>query len=186
METEGRCRTCFGEFHKGRCDRCIHRSVVIRRQLAACEGMGPALAMLNGMSRGWKECIPAAASLMAYQWLQQKLLMPEYLIPMPVSFWQKQKMGYDPILLLAEEVGKIFSIPVISALKTRFDRAHFFAEGEFRYGVDVCAKYGKTLCDKRVLLIGPKLDDDAFRRAGLALRDFFPAQVEALAFVQNM
>ena len=33
----GRCRTCFAELGKGRCERCIHRSVIVQKQLAVCE-----------------------------------------------------------------------------------------------------------------------------------------------------
>ncbi len=185
IETKERCRTCFAEFHKGRCDRCIHRQVVVRRQLAACEAMGPAGTLLRALYNGSKDCISAAASLMAYQWLEQKLLLPEYLIPLPTSFWNRQKAGFDPHLQLAIELGKIFSVPVISALQKKFDRSHFLTNGDFRHLFKVKAKKGAILCDRRILLVAPELDDPAFRSAGEELRVFFPGQIEALAFASN-
>ncbi len=184
-ETNERCRTCFAELHKGRCDRCIHRPVVIRRQLAACDAMGPAGTLLRTLCNGSKDCISAAASLMAYQWLEQKLLLPDFLIPLPTSFWNKQKAGFDPHLLLAIALGKIFSAPVLSVLQKKFDRFHFLTHGDFRHCVKAKVKDGGVLCDRRILLVAPEMDDAAFRSAGNELKAFFPSQIEALAFTAN-
>ncbi len=181
IETQGRCRTCFSELSKGRCDRCIHRHVVIHHQLAAVEAQGPARALLQEVHKGHKDGIAAAASLMAYQWLQQKHLLPEFLIPMPTSFWQKQKVGLDPELLLAKKLGELFSVPVISVLRKRFDRSHFLETGEFRHQI-VSKKQAEALCDRRILLIATQCEDDLFRSAGRELKAFFPTQIDALAF----
>lgn len=184
IETQGRCWTCFAELHKGRCERCIHRPVVIRKQIAACEAMGPMRTLLKGIQSGKREFIPAAASLMAYQWLEQKMPLPDLLIPFPLSFWQKQKLGFDANLLLAQEIAKTFSVRVHSLLKRKFDLRQFLATGEpsFRYSLSKT----RSICDLRVLLIAPFLDDAALRRAGSELRTHFPAQVEVLAFTTEL
>ncbi len=181
----GRCRTCFAEFHKGRCERCIHRPVVIHRQLAACEAIGPAHAILSGLRSGKQECIPAAASLMAYQWLQQKNPLPDLLVPLPSSFWQKQRLGFDPERMLAIELGKIFSVPVQSILKRTFDRHQFLTQGEFRTQIQLQKRKKEILCDRRILLIAPLLDDPLFRLVGNALKPFFPTQIDALSFAEQ-
>lgn len=184
IETKGRCRTCFAELSKGRCDRCIRRKVVIHRQLAACEAMGPVHALIREIYQGRRDCIAAAASLMAYQWLEQKMLLPEYLIPLPSSFWQKQKIGLDISLCLAQEIGKIFSIPTLSILRRKFDRSHFLTTGEFCHLFK--AKKAGVLCDRRVLLISVEQSDSSFRLAGQELKAFFPAQIDALSFAAKM
>jgi competence protein ComFC len=181
----GRCRTCFAEFHKGRCERCIHRPVVIHRQLAACEAIGPAHAILNGIHSGKQESIPAAASLMAYQWLQQKNLLPDLLVPLPCSFWQKQRVGFDPERMLAIELGKIFSVPVQSILQRKFDREHFLTQGEFRHRIQLLKRKKEILCDRRILLVAPLLDDALFRCVGNELKPFFPTQIDALSFAAH-
>lgn len=180
IETQGRCWTCFAELHKGRCERCIHRPVVIRKQIAACEAMGPMRTLLKGIQSGKREFIPAAASLMAYQWLNNKSPLPDLLIPFPVSFWHKQKLGFDANLLLTKEIAKTFSIPVHSLLKKKFDLNQFLSTGEpsFRYSLSKT----HSICDLRVLLIAPILDDAALRSAGSELKTHFPTQVEVLAF----
>jgi predicted amidophosphoribosyltransferase len=183
VEAEGRCRVCFGELYKGRCERCIHRPVVVHRQMAACEAMGPARSLVQGIHNGRQECVPAAASLMAYQWLKQQQQLPDLLIPLSTSFLHRQKAGFDPHLLLARELGTMFGVPVLALLKSRFDRVHFFTQGEFRFFPCPAEKKGGALCDRRVLLVMPQLDDGLARSVGLQLHPFFPAQIEALAFV---
>lgn len=182
IDVQGRCWTCFGELYKGRCERCIHRPVVIHRQLAACEAMGPGRTLFNALRNGRRDCITPAATLMAYQWLEQKMPLPDFLIPLPVSFWQKQQSGFDANLMLAQEIGKIFSAPIKSVLKRKFDHKHFLAVGEFRFRFQLLEKTKEPLCDKRLLFIAPMLDDAVLRRIGMELRASFPAQINALAF----
>lgn len=183
IDPHGRCRTCFAELGKGRCERCVHRPVVIQKQIAACEAFGPAQALLNAICSGGPDNISAAASLMAFRWLELKLPLPDVLIPIPCSFWQKQKLGFDPFRMLAIETGKLFSTPVQSVLRKVLDWNHFLTHGEFRHRIRALNKAGETLCDKKILLIAPLLDDALLRWAGEELKAFFPAQIDALAFV---
>jgi len=137
INAKERCRTCFAECNKGGCKRCTKRKVVVQHQIAACEIFGPAKEILSGIQTGKQACIPPAASLMAYQWLEMKMPLPDLLIPFPSSFWEKQKWGYDPQLLLASELGKIFSVPVKPILQRKFDRGQFLTKGEFQYRVQI-------------------------------------------------
>jgi hypothetical protein len=101
---------------------------------------------------------------------------------LPLSYWQKHKMGFDVHLLLAEEVGKIFSVPVVKVLKKRFDLSFYLARGEFAYRLEAKRNPVTVLCDRRILLVAPELDDLLFRSAAEELKPFFPAQIDALAF----
>jgi predicted amidophosphoribosyltransferase len=182
IDSTERCRTCFAEIYKGKCEKCMTRTVVIHRQIAACEAFGPAKAILNGIHLGKNECIPAAASLMAYQWLELKMPLPDLLIPLPTSFWEKQRLGFDVQLKLAMELGKIFSVPIHPILQRKFDRERFLTQGEFYYRIQILERKTGILCDRRVLIIAPLLDDDQFRCIGKELKTYFPAQIDALAF----
>jgi predicted amidophosphoribosyltransferase len=150
--------------------------------MAACEMFGPAKALLNGMLTGKQECVPAAASLMAYQWLELQMPLPDLLIPMPSSFWEKQRLGFDPQYMLAFELSKILSVPVQRVLQRKFDRDQFLAKGEFLYRIQLLKRKKEALCDRRVLIIAPLLDDAQFRAIGKELKAYFPAQIDALAF----
>lgn len=182
IDPNERCRTCFAEIDKGGCNRCMKRNVVIQHQIAACELFGPAQSILKGIQTGKRECIPAAASLMAYQWLEMKMRLPDLLIPFPASFWEKQKWGFDPQFMLAIELGKIFSVPVKSILQRKFDREWFLTKGEFQHQIQLSQRNKEMLCDRRVLLIAPALEDAQFRSVGKELKAHFPAQIDALAF----
>jgi predicted amidophosphoribosyltransferase len=186
IDAQDRCRTCFGELYKGRCERCMQRPVVVHRQMAACEAMGSAKALLNGAHSGRRECLSAAASLMAYQWLELKMPLPDLLIPFPASFWQKQRLGFDPQRLLAEELSRIFAVPVRSVLKRKFDREHFLTQGEVRSRVKVRKQKNEMFYDRRVLLVALTLDDEMFRNVGSELRAFFPTRIDALAFASTV
>lgn len=181
-----RCRTCFAESNQGGCKRCTQRKVVIQHQIAACEIFGPAKEILSGMQTGKRECISAAASLMAYQWIEMQMPLPDLLIPLPSSFWAKQKWGFDPHRMLADELSKIFSVPVKPLLQRKFDREQFLTKGEFQYRIQLSKRKKETLCDRRVLLIAPVLDDDQFRAVGKELKTHFPAQLDALAFAAKL
>lgn len=180
IETQDRCRTCFAELSKGGCERCKKRPIVIHRQMAACEALGPAKSLLHALENGRKECFSAAASLMAYQWLQQKMPLPHFLIPFPVSFWHKQKHGFDVNLQLATELSKIFSVPMYKAFTRKFDRSHLLSQGEIHFRLHLSKAH--LLCDQHLLLVAPLLDDELFRSAGNELRACFPLRLDALAF----
>lgn len=180
--TEGRCRTCFAELHKQRCERCISRPVVVRRQLAACEAIGPARALLYAMQGGYTRSITAAASLMAYQWLEEKLPLPEAIVPLPTFWWERQKTGVDLPLQLARELSRTFSVPVFPVMKKKFDSDAFLTKGKFSSCFHTARKKAPSLCDRRVLLVAPQLDDALFRSAAQVLRPFFPVQIDGLAF----
>lgn len=182
IDIKGRCRTCFSEIYQGKCERCIKRKVVVQRQIATCEMFGPAKAVFNGIQAGRRDCIPAAASLMAYQWLALKLPLPDLLIPVPSSFWEKQKVGFDSQLMLAIELSKIFSVPVKSILQKKLDREQFLTKGEFHSRIQLSKRKKEMLCDQKVLIVASLLNDDQFRCIGIELKPHFPAQIDALAF----
>lgn len=182
LDTQGRCRTCFAFLHKGRCERCIHRPIVISRQLAVCEAMGPAFQLLKGIYAANQHCIAAAGSLMAYQWIEEHMPMPDVIVSMPMPFWQKYRQGSDVYLRLSQELGKILQIPVQQWLKCQWDHAHFLTTGEFSQKMVVSGKEKMNLCDKKILLVSPKLCDALFRKVAQELKPFFPTRVDALAF----
>jgi len=119
---------------------------------------------------------------MAYQWLELKLPIPDFLVPLPTSFWEKQKLGCDPQISLGIELGKILSIPVKPILQRKFDRDRFLTRGEFHTKIQLRVNKNEMLCDRRVLITAPLLDDAQFRYAGNELKAHFPSQIDALAF----
>lgn len=157
----------------------MYRSVVIRKQIAASERMGPVATLLQYLLRGDRSVAAPLSALMAYQWLESKMPLPDLMIPLPLFRFQFS----NPSLLLAEEISKTFSIPSVSILKKKWDRKTFLAEGEFLSRFDVKKKGSERLCDQMVLLIADTLDDGLLRLAAESLQPFFPKQIYALAAV---
>ena len=176
---EERCSTCFSLLQKGRCDLCMHRPVVIRKQIAASERIGPAATLSASLLQDNPLSAAPLAALMAYQWFEYKMPLPDLIIPLPLFFWQ----SFNPHFLLAREVGKIFSIPVLPLLKKKWDRECFLTEGEFHSRFSVNRKRSEQVCDRTVLLIAVTLDDRLLRKAAESLQPFFPKVVFALAGV---
>jgi predicted amidophosphoribosyltransferase len=185
METQGRCWRCFGLLYNGGCQRCMHRQPLIHRQMAACEVVGPAKNLLQGIGQGCGRCIAAAASLMVYQWLEQGQLVPEAIVAVPILLWKRLAKGNDPALQLAQQVGKIMGAPLVSALKTKWDQTRFLTQAEFGCRFEANKKGAALLCDKRVLLIAPLLDDALFQSAAKELSFSYPGQIGALAFASS-
>ena len=53
---------------------------------------------------------------------------------------------------------------------------------KFATGFRLQTNTKSALCDKKILLIAPLLDDALLRCAGQKLKAFFPAQIDALSF----
>lgn len=185
METQERCWRCFCHLYKGRCQRCIYRQSLIHRQMAACEIIGPAKKLLEGIDQGCTRCISAAASLMVYQWLEQKQLVPEVIVALPIPLWRRLGKGNDPGLQLAKQVGKIMGAPLVSALKAKLDQTRFLTKAEFGCCFEANKKKAALLCDKRVLLVAPILDDGLFQSAAKELSFYYPGQVGGLSFAPS-
>lgn len=179
VPAQERCFTCFSLLQKGRCDTCIQRPVVIRRQIAALERMGPAATLLQYLLRGDRSVVAPLSALMAYQWLDYKMPLPDLIIPLPPFCFQ----SVNPSLLLAKEVGRTFSVPVLSVLKKTVDSQAFVTEGVCQSKFEVKKKRSELLCDRKLLLIADTLDDRLLRRAAEVLQPFFPMQIYALAAV---
>jgi hypothetical protein len=177
MTAPDHCSTCFAPFYRGRCERCLHRPIIIQRQIAACEQCGPAATLFKAFLQGRREVIPALASLMVYQWVEQKFPIPDLLITLPI-------LGRsEGINRLADEIGALFSIPAAPLLKRRWDSSHFLALGGFKRSLSLAPGFQEhTFCDKKMLLIAPLLQDEEIRAAGQLLKLLFPKELAALAF----
>lgn len=180
IPAEGRCRICFCEQEAGPCPRCSRRPSPLCRQLAAIEPMGAAATLLRALLQGREEVIPAAAALMAYQWLEQKLPLPDFLIPLPLSKWRRYQLGFDVNDALARSVGTLLSAPIATVLKSSWDWRAFVETAEMKVTHKVRAK--RSLADKSLLLIAPKLDERALLSAANALQEgYFPKAIYVLS-----
>jgi len=181
IDPEGRCRICFAEDNP--CQRCMTRTVVIKRQAAACSDFGSARTLAAYLEKGNTQFLSAAASLMLLQFSHLEWPLPDLIIPLPGSLWERCKKGKSMNALLVQELTRLLNCPSEIVLRAVFDKRSFLEEAEIRTKPVLIERKKKHLCDKRILLIAVKLDDDLFRQAAEALQEGFAAEIYALTFV---
>jgi competence protein ComFC len=180
IDQEGRCRICFAE--EDPCQRCITRTVVIKRQAAACSNFGSARTLAAYLEKGNAEFLPAAASLMLLQFFHLQWPLPDLIIPLPGSLWERCKKGKSMNALLVQEMARLLQCPSEIVLRAAFDKRSFLEKAEIRTKPILIERKKKHLCDKRLLLLAVKLDDDLFRQAAEALLEGFASEIFALSF----
>lgn len=86
--------------------------------LVTFEGQGPAKTLINALKSGKAPRLAAGiAGYMALQLLKSHLPMPDFIVPVPQSFYRSLQVGYNPAFLLAKHLSKALDRPVISPLK---------------------------------------------------------------------
>ncbi|MFS8563904.1 MAG: hypothetical protein LVR00_06155 [Rhabdochlamydiaceae bacterium] len=85
---------------------------------ATFEYIGAASSLL----KEWKTCnrpalVKGLAAWMAVQFLELQWSSPDLIVPIPQTILRTMALGFNPPQLLAQELGKILSIPVCPLLK---------------------------------------------------------------------
>ena len=237
IDPEGRCRICFAEEHP--CQRCMARTVAIKRQAAACSYFGSARTLAAYLKKGNTQFLSAAASLMLLQFSHLEWPLPDLIVPIPGSLWERCKKGKNINTLLAKEMARLLDCRCETVLRAVFDtrallekaeirtrpvlidrkKKHLYcdhsscvnfdsarrskieakrsergrpfpvgkADEEDRFGKVAASQNshnlsGRSICDKRILLIAVQLDDALLRQAAEALQEGFLLEIFALAF----
>ncbi len=178
LTNEGRCLTCFAEL-EGRCERCRKRSVVIRRQAAVCQSIGPAQTLISRLEKGELGLVQHIASLMLLQWTTLGWPVPDFIVPLPIPWWNRCQLGGDIHAFLARQLAQALNVPVFTLLKCEWTLS-----GLLNGDRSIKLRAGKKLdlIEKTGLLISLRLHDGQFRAAGEAMLEGFPSCLTALAF----
>ena len=165
-DPDERCPICFQILKTNhRCDLSI-------RKAAAFEALAPATTIFHYFQKKHAPGFaPAMASFMVIQLIELGWPLPETVIPLPCSFFQRIGREYEPNKLLAESVAMICGAEMLDCLKSGFD-------GGFHW------KQEKTIADKHVVVVddgssGKKI----FLRADQCLREGFPKSLKYISFV---
>ena len=89
--------------------------------LVTFEGQGPAWSLIRALKSGKAPAIAKGlGGYMAIQFLQSQLPRPDLIVPVPQSFYRSFQVSYNPSFLLAEQLGKVLQVPVVSLLKRKW------------------------------------------------------------------
>ena len=180
LEINGRCRYCFS-LCEGRtvCFECVSKKVSYRRGAAAVDSIGPAGTLLRNYTSGKRSHLaPALGALMTMQYLELNWPFPDLIVPVLGSFGKRWEVGYDPVELLAREMGKALQKPVSCSLKRHLSIKDFSLRFHWKKGCDAA--------DKRVLLLTDELakDNEVIRLAAACVQEAFPLEIFVLAFAK--
>ena len=89
--------------------------------LITFEGQGPALSLIRALKSGQApKLAKGLGGYMALQYLQNELPRPDLIVPVPQSFYRCCQVGYNPSLLLAQQIGQVLEVPVVQLLKRKW------------------------------------------------------------------
>jgi predicted amidophosphoribosyltransferase len=123
--------------------------------LVTFEGQGPSWSLIRALKSGKAPKLSTGlGGYMALQYLKSGLPRPDFIVPVPQAFYRSCQVGYNPSLLLAEQIGKVLEAPVVLLLKRKrqllrqmrieLKRRHFLSKASFVWRKNTSIK-GKTI-----------------------------------------
>lgn len=96
-------------------------SFPLTRVASVGEYYGPLKSLLDTFKgRGCPALASGLAALMAAYFIELGWPLPDMVVPVPSPPFRNLRRGYEPAFLLAQEIGKIVSVPVFRLLKRQY------------------------------------------------------------------
>ena len=181
LDVRGRCRYCFTLCEERTvCRNCSLQKAPFRRGAATVEGMGPAYTLFQNFASGKRPHLAASlGALMTMQYLELQWPFPDLIVPIPSTWGMRWQLGYDPVALLAKEVGKALQKPVVRDLKRNGWIPEIYSHFRWKKRTDVS--------DKRILMVADAFSKDNAlpRSAAATVYEAFPLEICVLAFAKH-
>lgn len=187
-----RCPLCFSpDFDPDHslCTDCSKTASALNRSLAVFDYVGPAASMVKRMKYGnQRHLAEGMAGYMAAQLLESGWEIPDYIIPVPITWLRQFDRGYNQSVLLAEGMGKILGCHVVEVVGRQCGdlcQAGLSRGQRLKLGADTFfLKKGKCcLREKNVLVIDDVMTTGTtLRRCAEVLAAEYPATIRAMAF----
>lgn len=191
IDSTTRCPLCFSsEIDRSDrlCSRCTRVPSALNRTVSVFDYLGPAATLVKKLKYGNQQHLAEGmAAYMAAQLLQSGVDLPDYLVPIPITWLRHFDRGYNQSLLLAEGMAKILDRPVLQALGrccgdlsqaglSRGQRLHLGADSFY-------LKKRGMLEEKNLLLIDDVMTTGTtLKRCAEVLAAEYPATIRALTF----
>lgn len=190
LEKEDHCAHCFASLNReGRCKRCAlaDPTLPFSRWGAVFAYGPPSSSLIRALKyRNHLELIPALAAYLVWQLFALGWEIPDFILPVPMSWEKRMVRGFNQSALLAREAASLLNCPFIDPLARRsggWSAASLPPEAREGLSIEV------SLRKKEKLPMGAKLlviDDvitsgSTLRSCGEALAGAAPACLEAMA-----
>lgn len=171
--------------------KCLLEILPPAEPLITFEGQGPVLSLIRALKSGQApKLAKGLGGYMALQYLQNELPRPDFIVPVPQSFYRCCQVGYNPSLLLAQQIGKILEVPVVPLLKRKWqlfrqmrvarDQRYLLSKTSFAW------RKNTLIQSKTILLVDDVIGTGATLRACIQrLRERSPQRVIQMAAVKE-
>lgn len=192
LDPHAHCPLCFSsdfEPPHALCNECKKTPSALNQSLAVFDYIPPAAFMIKKLKYANQQHLARGmASYMAMQLLENGWEIPDYIIPVPITWLRQIDRGYNQSLLLAEEIGKILGCPVINALGRRcgdLSQAGLSRGQRLMLGPDTFFfKEGAvSLLEKNILIVDDVMTTGTtLRRCAEVIAAKYPLTIRGLVF----
>ena len=184
-----RCPSCFsGAFDPLThfCAECARHPPLFDRIGAAFDYVGPAATLVKKMKYGNQPYLSkGGGAFLAAQWMRLEWPLPDFIVPVPLSWIHWAERGYNQSLLLSTSLGEILKIPVADILIRKsgdYSQAGLNRQQRIEYiGNTFQLKRGVDLRDKTILLVDDVMTTGStLRKCAEALLEGGPAKLYSL------
>ncbi len=123
IDSTDRCPYCYSSAYQPEqrfCPDCYRRPPILDKIAAAFDYVGPAATLIRQLKYGDQPYLAeGAGAYLAAQFLRLEWPLPDYVVPVPMSFMHWLDRGYNQSKLLADAVAGIIRSPVQDLLYRR-------------------------------------------------------------------
>lgn len=191
-----RCPFCFSAHYEPPaffCAECARRPPLFDRLAATFDYAGPASTLVRKMKYGNLPHLgQGAGAFLAAQFLRLEWPMPDYLIPVPISFMHRMERGYNQSLILCESMSSILQISVADILTRKSgDYSQAALNRQQRMSMDIqtigLKKRRVEVRDKIILLVDDVMTTGStMRKCCEALIEDCPSRIYGLVLCRAL
>lgn len=190
-----RCPLCFSAAFDSLthfCAECSKKTPIFDRTGAVFDYVGPASTLVRRMKYSDQPYLAkGAGAYMTAQLLRLEWPMPDFLIPVPLSFMHWLERGYNQSLLLCESMAEILQLPVADILVRSsgdFSQAALSRKQRMELeGKTFKLKPKVSLSDKTILLVDDVMTTGStLRKCGEILLEQGPAKIYCLVLCKTL
>lgn len=194
LDPKERCMSCFCEiegFAQKKCPSCQLKPSPFFRCGAVFDYNGPPASAIQRLKYSNQPYLAKGlGAFMVTQFEQLRWPLPDAIVPVPLSFTHWLRRGYNQSFLIAEEMGKMLSVPVWDILMRRsgdYSQARLrLAQRNRLSESSIQLKKKVQIQDKTLLVIDDvRTSGSTLNRCGEALLEGLPNQLYALVACQT-
>lgn len=192
FDPDERCARCFNIVSANdQCGHCAKKSSLFYKTGAVFPYMGPAASIIKKMKYGNQSYLAkGAGAFIITQFERMDWVIPDAIVPVPISFFHWLDRGFNQSFLLAKELAAALQVPVWNALRRSgpslsqagltLEQRKLLAKKQFKL------KRNYPIADKNILLIDDVITSGStLNRCAEALYEQCPQSLSAFTFCKT-